>query len=155
MYNQNLYYPKYYPKYYPNFVNPYNNYTYYNPPAYTAFYQPYTNNLPNYNYIENNNTKDSRVTNDATLESNFALQNNNEDKQDDSIKNKRKENFRLGPIDISKDKLSIFGFEIAIDDLILIALILFLFFETDCDYSILIVLGLMLFNVSFSSLDLF
>ena len=145
MYNQNLYYPKYYP----NFVNPYN------PPAYTAFYQPYTNNLPNYNYIETNNTKDSRVTNDATLESNFALQNNNEDKQDDSIKNKRKENFRLGPIDISKDKLSIFGFEIAIDDLILIALILFLFFETDCDYSILIVLGLMLFNVSFSSLDLF
>lgn len=151
MYNQNLYYPKYYP----NFVNPYNNYAYYNPPAYTAFYQPYTNNLPNYNYIKNNNTKDSKVTNDATLESNFALQNNNEDKQDDSIKNKRKENFRLGPIDISKDKLSIFGFEIAIDDLILIALILFLFFETDCDYSILIVLGLMLFNVSFSSLDLF
>lgn len=151
MYNQNLYYPKYYP----NFVNPYNKYAYYNPPAYTAFYQPYTNNLPNYNYIENNNTKDSKVTNDATLESNFALQNNNEDKQDDSIKNKRKENFRLGPIDISKDKLSIFGFEIAIDDLILIALILFLFFETDCDYSILIVLGLMLFNISFSSLDLF
>ena len=112
MYNQNLYYPKYYP----NFVNPYNNYAYYNPPAYTAFYQPYTNNLPNYNYIGNNNTKDSKVTNDATLESNFALQNNNEDKQDDSIKNKRKENFRLGPIDISKDKFSIFGFEIAIDE---------------------------------------
>ena len=69
MYNQNLYYPKYYP----NFVNPYNNYAYYNPPSYTAFYKPYTNNLPNYNYIENNNTKDSKVTNDATLESNFAL----------------------------------------------------------------------------------
>ena len=48
MYNQNLYYPKYYP----NFVNPYNNYAYYNPPDYTALYQPYTNNLTKYNYIE-------------------------------------------------------------------------------------------------------
>lgn len=152
MYNQNLYYQNYYP----NYNTPYNNRGFYFAPPYTAFYQPYTQNLPHYqNY---NNTKDSKVTDIDTLESTSNLQNSNiqnDDKQDDRLKNKRKENFKLGPIDISKERISIFGFDIAIDDLILITLIIFLFFETDCDYSILIVLGLMLFNISFSSLDLF
>ncbi len=152
MYNQNLYYQNYYS----NYNTPYGNRRLNFPPPYTAFYYPYTQNLPHYQNF--NNTKDSKVTNSDTLESTSILQNSNiqnDDKQDDNSKNERKENFKLGPIDISKDIISIFGFKIAIDDLILIALILFLFFETDCDYSILIVLGLMLFNISSSSLDLF
>lgn len=148
MNNQNMYYPNYYSGY----NNYYNNI--YNSQPYTAFYHPYTQNLPN-NFSTNNTT--NNIENFQEIQenkTNFSKEVNINDSSDSILKNK-KESFRLGPLDISKDRLSIFGFEIAIDDLILIALILFLFFETDCDYSILIVLGLMLFNISFSSLDLF
>lgn len=149
MNNQNMYYPNYY-----GYNNYYNN-LYTNQP-YTAYYHPYTQNLPNINLqsnIQNSNFCNNNVQN--TFNSNHIDSDNN--KQDLSLDNnkKSKNSFRLGPLDISKEKLSLFGFDIAIDDLILISLILFLFFETDCDYSILIVLGLMLFNISFSSLDLF
>jgi hypothetical protein len=51
-----------------------------------------------------------------------------------------------------KNALSIFGFSINIDDLIIIAIIIFLFFENKKDYLLLIVLGLMLFDISIDSL---
>lgn len=141
MNNQNMYYP--------NYFNGYNNYyrNIYNTNPYTAFYHPYNQNLPN--YINNN----SDINN--TTSYNETISNNNIDNLTLENEENKKEGYRLGPIGISKEKLSIFGFSIELDDLILIALILFLFFETDCDYSILIVLGLILFNISFSSLDLF
>lgn len=135
MNNQNLYYPNYYSNY-----NSYYNPMYRTNP-YTAFYHPYTENLPsNVNYTENTKKEPNNI-NIKSHEEN--LDNSKSDK----------DGFRFGPFDVSKNRLSIFGLSIEIDDLILIALIIFLFFETDCDYSILIVLGLMLFNISFSSLD--
>lgn len=145
MNNQSMYYPNYYYAGYNNYSN-----NIYNTQPYTAFYHPYNQNLPNYinNNIDNKKTQSEEKD---TPEKSHNIE------FDKTLENKKSEkgNFRIGPLDISKDRLSIFGFEIAIDDLILIALILFLFFETDCDYSILIVLGLMLFNISFSSLDFF
>lgn len=149
MNNPNIYYPNYY---YAGYNSYYNNI--YNSQPYTAFYHPYNQNLPN-NINNNFNNIDDKET--YLEEEKASLDNSHNANIDKTLENKKKEkgNLRIGPIDISKDKLSIFGFEIAIDDLILIALILFLFFETDCDYSILIVLGLMLFNISFSSLDFF
>lgn len=152
MNNQNMYYPNYY---YAGYNNYYNNT--YNTQPYTAFYHPYNQNLPNYinnDFVYNIKNIDNKKTPSEEKDTSEKSNNINFDK---TLENKKSEkgNFRIGPLDISKDRLSIFGFEIAIDDLILIALILFLFFETDCDYSILIVLGLMLFNISFSSLDFF
>lgn len=135
MNNQYMYYPSYYSNYYKN-----SNY-YDQQLPFTAFYQPYTNNLPN-----NTNTYVKDIENENYEHS------KNEEKKNQNIK---KEGLKLGPIDISNEKISLFGFSVQLDDLILIALILFLYFETDCDYSILIVLGLLLFNISFSSLNLF
>src|SRR5574344_139440 len=133
MNNQNMYY---YRNYYP-----YNNAYNYSP--YTTFFNPYTQNLPNQEIeINQNDTPESK-----------------EKVNDEAVKNIEKDNnrntsdFKLGPLEISDNKINIFGFSIEIDDLILIVLIIFLFFETDCDYSLLIVLGLILFNISFSSLD--
>ena len=146
MNNQNMYYPNYYSNY-NNYYNPM-----YRTNPYTAFYHPYTENLPNNinlnNNVKNNNVNYSENTKDKPNNINIK---SHEEKLDNSKSDK--DGFRFGPFDVSKNRLSIFGLSIEIDDLILIALIIFLFFETDCDYSILIVLGLMLFNISFSSLD--
>ncbi len=73
---------------------------------------------------------------------------------DDSKREENKERvFKFGPIRIVDNKISGFGYSFAIDDLIIVALIVFLLFESKCDYALLIVLGLMLFNISFSSLN--
>lgn len=74
------------------------------------------------------------------------------DKQE---KKEKKSGFRFGPIDFSDDRISLFGFSLAIDDIILAVLIFFLFVESDCDYALIIVLGLMLFNISLSSFNIF
>ena len=146
MNNQNMYYPNYYS----NYNNYYSQLYRHNP--YTAFYHPYTENIPNDINISNNVQNNSvNYSKNINKEPNNIDIKSHEEKLDTC--KSAKDGFRFGPFDVSKTRLSIFGFSIEIDDLILIALIIFLFFETDCDYSILIVLGLMLFNISFSSLD--
>ena len=146
MNNQNMHYPNYYS----NYNNYYNQMYRQNP--YTAFYHPYTENLPNdINIYNSAEIKNNNYTENTKEEPNNINIQSHEEKLDNSKSDK--DGFRFGPLDVSKNRLSIFGFSIELDDLILIALIIFLFFETDCDYSILIVLSLMLFNISFSSLD--
>lgn len=87
--------------------------------------------------------------------------NQNETKAKENNSNKRideKEdapNYRIGPLSIYNDKIDILGFSFAIDDLIIIGLMLIIFLDSDSDFVLLIVLGLMLFNISFSSLNLF
>lgn len=155
MNNKNMYYNNY------NYLNKYNNFyrSIYNNP-YTAFYHPYTENLPNYNInnfdnkiYSNNDLKSTKTKLENNTSSNMKQKENTLDTTDFEPHKSRSSNISFGPLNITNEKISIFGFSIQIDDLILIALILFLYFETDCDYSILIVLGLMLFNISFSSLD--
>ena len=53
---------------------------------------------------------------------------------------------------INKDRLSILGFSLNIDDIIIVAIIIFLFLENKKDYLLLIVLGLMLLDISIDSL---
>lgn len=69
-------------------------------------------------------------------------------------KENKSKNHRLGPIEYSSEKISLFGFSIAIDDLLILGLILILLFESDCDYALIIVLGLMFFNINLGSLNL-
>ena len=48
----------------------------------------------------------------------------------------------------NKDRLSLFGLSISIDDIIIIGLVIFLFMENRRDYLLLIILGLMFFDIS-------
>lgn len=68
---------------------------------------------------------------------------------------KSTDGFKLGPLTVGKDRLDLFGFSLAFDDIILIALILILMLDPDSDFTLLIILGLILFNISFSNLKLF
>jgi len=48
----------------------------------------------------------------------------------------------------NKDGLSLFGLSFTIDDIIIIGLVIFLFMENRRDYLLLIILGLMFFDIS-------
>ena len=117
----------------------YRNYNNYYNPAFTNQYYS-TPNIPNMDY---------------TLSSEFNNNSSTTNGHDDDLNKEGDNKFRLGPLSIEDNSLDIFGFSIAIDDLIIIALIILLFLESDKNYTLLIVLGLMLFNFSFSNLNLF
>lgn len=51
-----------------------------------------------------------------------------------------------------QNKFSIFGLSFEIDDLILIGLIILLFLESDKNYALIIILGLILLNVNLSDI---
>lgn len=72
-------------------------------------------------------------------------------RSNEKANNKKEKNSREF-FTFDKNALSIFGFSINIDDLIIIAIIIFLFLENKKDYLLLIVLGLMLFDISIDSL---
>lgn len=126
----------------------------YNRPYYiNNMYNPAFTN-PNLNTkTQNENIKDN--TNDIVenIEDTKDSQSNNTTNlnKDNVSTNKR---HRLGPIEYNSERLSIFGFSIAIDDLLILGLILILLFESDCDYALIIVLGLMFFNINLGSLNL-
>ncbi len=169
MFRQNMYVPNYYNYgYRNNMSNMYN----------TAFYNnyiPYNYNQDNYNQninenlsedISENNINDenenkTEIYQNETVENSENMKDNDTKKNEDFTKNNKeskrddkKDGFRFGPIGYNDGTLSIFGFSLALDDLIIIALIFFLFIESSCDYSLLIILGLMLFNISISSLNI-
>lgn len=117
----------------------YRNYNNYYNPAFTTPYYSNNTQIPNMDYTMSSEFNNSSINDEHD---------NNINKEDDS-------QFRLGPLSIGDNSLNLFGFSIAIDDLIIIALIILLFLESDKNYTLLIVLGLMLFNFSFSNLNLF
>ena len=125
MYDYNPYYNTYYRNY--NYNTNYNYNPYYYPPTYTT---------KTYKGFSNEKT--------STVNKNNDIPNNS---------NTMEKDFKLGPLHIGNDRIEILGFSIAIDDLIIIALIILLFLQSDKDYTLLIVLGLMLFNVSLSNFD--
>ena len=125
MYDYNPYYNTYYRNY--NYNTNYNYNPYYYPPTYTT---------KTYKGFSNEKT--------STVNKNNDIPNNS---------NTMKKDFKLGPLHIGNDRIEILGFSIAIDDLIIIALIILLFLQSDKDYTLLIILGLMLFNVSLSNFD--
>ncbi len=126
MYDYNPYYNRYYRRYGYEYNNLFNQY-----------YNPTFSNTTNSN---NNNAEDEK---------------NNETFNNTNNENTKQNNFRLGPLQINDDNIELFGFSIAIDDLILIGIIILLFCQTNRDYTLLIILGLLLFNISFSNLNFF
>lgn len=166
MFRQNMYVPNYYNYGYRNNMSGMYNSTFYNNYVPYNYYNniDVTNNVSESvdeknNVDENENKKD--FYQNETVENRENINENDIKKDEDSAKkdkeNKRddkKDGFRFGPIGYNEGILSIFGFSLALDDLIIIALIFFLFMESSCDYSLLIVLGLMLFNISIGSLNL-
>lgn len=136
MFNYNPYYRNY----------PYSMYNYKN--NYNGYNNYYTTQT-----IENNNISNS----EKEIENNSN--NNTETSQnidsESKSRNGKENGFRIGPLTVSNDQIDIFGFTFAIDDLIIIGLMLIIFLDSDSDFVLLIILGLMLFNISFSSLNLF
>lgn len=125
---------------YRNYYNRYNNYN----PAFTNNYNAYNANIQNQNNI-----------NDVSKEAVEDKTNNEDISNTNANNNIENEGIKFGPFSLNSDRLSIFGFNIQIDDLLIIGLILILLLETEKNYPLIIVLGLMLFNINFSNLHLF
>lgn len=99
-------------------------YPFYNNP----FYYPsraYMNNMCSYNHVCENYTNDQ--IQDETTQKNRTIDKNN-------------------MFNISDDKVELFGISINIDDLIILITLFFMFKENQIDYSIVIILGLILFD---------
>jgi hypothetical protein len=161
--------------YYPNYNNPYGyincNSRHFN----TAFTPLPTVVFKDGNYIstypfteaeeiKNEEIKDSEniINKNINVEEDEEKDEKKDEKKDNKDENKAqkqsnrsKEGVRLGPICFSENTLSLFGFSIALDDLIIIVLIILLLLDSNCDYLLLIVLGLILFNINLGDFNLF
>lgn len=158
MFNQNQYYRNY----------RYNNYYGYN--SFIPTYYPNKDYNDYNNEIENiSNISDDLDTSDNShiIETDYNIENSTEENitnttekiKEEETKTKfdssSKKQFRFGPLSICDNSINILGFNIAIDDLIIIGLIILLLFQSETDYIIIIILGLILLNIDFSSLGLF
>jgi len=130
-------------------------------PNYHQYYPFGSGFVPTYypnNTISKNQTNvDSSEINPSIQNLEQEVKNNDESKLEETSSNldsSSKKQFRLGPISICNSSIDILGFHIEIDDLILIGLIILLLFQSDTDYILIIILGLILFNIDFSSLNL-
>ena len=141
---------------YPNYN--YNNsyYSYYNNPAFFNHHKVYPRfdstkmysfNTQNYNANRNKYLLDEPKEEKETKENEENI--NNEPKKEEEKENVR---FKFGDFEISDRSINIFGYKLAFDDLIIILLIIFLFFDSNCDLSLIIILALMLFNINLSSI---
>ena len=110
------------------------------------FYYPtgaYMQNMCSYGYVQ-----DININNTSNFNNNN--QNTNENKQSST----RGENNHASSItnndffSINGDRLEVFGISINIDDLIILIMLFFMFRENEIDYSIIIILALILFDQS-------
>lgn len=139
MFHENVYYNNYARYQY----NPY-AYSYYTPSYNPTFYNPIFNNsvgdpiedIPSTDTTKTNNTNGNRDVKNESSDTTSGIP-----------------EFRLGPLEYTNNRISLFGFSMDLDDLIIMVLMFLLLVESDCDYSLLIVLGLLLFNINFSTLD--
>jgi len=110
------------------------------------FYYPtgaYIHDMCSYGYVQESNTNHTSNTKNNKQYSNESNQNftRNEDINTSSIINN-------DIFSINGDRLEIFGISINIDDLIILILLFFMFRENQIDYSIIIILALILFDQS-------
>lgn len=108
--------------YYPNYYN----YGYSRRPMYSMYkhQNSYAQNIVN--NVENSESKSSFSTDNSTIKFNDYCDNKKE----------------------KQNNLNMLGFSIEIDDLIILALIFLLFQDSKNNLSLIIILGLMLFNVN-------
>ena len=139
MFNENSYYRNY----------RYNNYYKYNNNFIPTYY-------PNKDYdLNSSDNSNSTVATEKEDISDPRIQEKKEEEQNLHSDTSSKKQFRIGPLSINDNFINIFGFNIAIDDLIVIGLIILLLFQSETDYIIIMILGLILLNIDFSSLNLF
>lgn len=142
MFNENSYYRNY----------RYNNYYRYNNNFIPTYY-------PNKDYsVDSSDNSDFSSTvekNEKEDIINIENQEKKEEEQNLHSDTSSKKQFRLGPLSVNDNSINILGLNIAIDDLIIIGLIILLLFQSETDYIIIIILGLILLNIDFSSLNLF
>lgn len=142
----------------------FNENPYYRNYRYNNYYKYYNNFIPT--YYPNKDYKINTVDNSQNTSSDHIKEEKPKNEFDDKIQEKKEEakinfdssskkQFRLGPLSICDNSINILGFNIAIDDLIIIGLIILLLFQSETDYIIIIILGLILLNIDFSSLNLF
>ena len=118
--------------YYPLYNNPF----YYPPRAYMPNMCSYNYVCENYNEIQNSSkTKDfSNINNERIC--------TNESSENIFSANGNKNNLFA----INGDRLEMFGISINIDDLLILVTLFFMFRENQIDYSIIIILALILFD---------
>lgn len=127
------------------------------PSYYNYRYRNYMNNkyTPTFSNFQNTVNKGEKQD---VKEDNSNINNKENSNIEDTNKNAEKRSsfdFKLGPLNIHDNAINIFGISLQIDDLILIVLIVLLFLQSNTDYILIIILGLILFNISFSSLNIF
>ena len=119
--------------YYPLYKNP--------------FYYPYSTYNPIlYTQMNNNQAFDShtRNTNYSTFFTDTPAERNDRNIDDSQAKSEN-----LGDLfSIKDDRLEVFGISINLDDLIILIMLFFMFRENQIDYSIIIILALILFDQS-------
>lgn len=117
------------------------NYTYFNSPPF-AFTNTKLNGIQNHSFIEedtkNYNKKNVQTNNDKSF--NDKSCSNNEDSTSKGFDFSRYFKF-------SENSISIFGFSITIDDLVIIGLLIFLLYEKCDDIYLIILLGLLFFDI--------
>lgn len=131
-----------------NYGYNYRNYRYnYGPTFYPVYsnptYVPYTN----YAQVPKDTINEEKVIDNENVKT--------EDFSSDNVKDetvKEGNSFRFGPLTVSNNRISLFGFSVALDDLIILAIVLFLIMENSCDYALLIVLGLLLLDSTLGSI---
>ncbi len=109
-------------------------------------YYPYYNTNYNKNYFNNNIRPNFNNTNSQKKDI--------EPENSDTIpfKNLEQSEKQTPPPQDRQNKYNLFGFSFEIDDLILIGLIILLFLESDKNYALIIILGLILLNVNLSDI---
>ena len=110
------------------------------------FYYPnraYIPNMCSYNHAYENINNRNNFDYNSFSNSNFEEKNNNRNIKDISFKSQEDKNI---PFSITDDRLELFGISINIDDLIILITLFFMFKESHIDYSIIIILALILFD---------
>ncbi len=108
---------------------------------------------PNKDYNLDTSTKNTQES-EIIEKENIEEENNNQKKEEETFNSSSNIHFRIGPFTFSDNSINIFGINIAMDDLIIIVLIVLLLFQSDTDYILIIILGLILLNINFSNFSI-
>lgn len=102
-------------------------------------------NMCSYGYVQNTN-----ATHTSNFADTFKASNETQNNQTSTRNESSHTNNTIGNdfFSINGDRLEVFGISINIDDLIILIILFFMFRENQIDYSIIIILALMLFDQS-------
>lgn len=105
--------------------------------------EPHQSDTISFQKFYNNNASQNKEINDSTIDETETNTRTN-------ASTTRKRNNRFFSFD--KNQINILGFSFEIDDLIIIGIIILLLLESDENYALIIILGLILLNVNLSDI---